>query len=121
VLALGMATFTPNLAACETALQPAAGSVMFSSGRVNNLLLRKPGNGNEGSVGIGVNLGPSTNAPYTGTCSGIGGSTVPSVAANLPYLRGDWGSGSYVEDPTARATFGIHRNAEEFIYFRENY
>jgi hypothetical protein len=119
--AVGLANFTPNLAACETALQPGAGNLTFTSGRVTNLVLRKPGNGNEGSVGFNVNLGASASAPFTSTCTTQGGATVPAGAANLPFLRGDWGSGSYGEDPLARAAFGIYRNAEEFIYFRENY
>jgi MSHA biogenesis protein MshQ len=117
--AIGMANFTGQLAACETALQPAAGNVSFTSGRSSGITLRRPGNGNEGSVGVNVNLGAAVSV--ASTCTSIGAVTAPTVPANLPFLRGDWGGGSYVEDPAARATFGIYRNADEFIYFRENF
>jgi hypothetical protein len=116
VQAVGMTSFAGQLAACETALQPSAGTLLLSAG---GLKLRKPGHNNEGSVAINVNLGAAVSVPTT--CTSIGGATAPALPANLPFLRGNWGSGSYVDDPTARATFGIYRNADEFIYSRENF
>lgn len=40
----------------------------------------------------------------------------------LPWLRGDWdGDGIWDEDPTGRATFGIHEGDDAVIYVRERY
>jgi hypothetical protein len=37
-------------------------------------------------------------------------------------LQGLWYPGiSYNNDPGARATFGVYKGANEFIYLRENY
>jgi hypothetical protein len=36
-------------------------------------------------------------------------------------LQGNWGSGTYTDNPRARATFGVYKNADEFIYQRENF
>ncbi len=35
------------------------------------------------------------------------------------WLRYDWGSGSYIDNPDANATFGIYRGDDRFIYWRE--
>jgi hypothetical protein len=118
VQSLGMTNFGGQLAACETALQPAAGNLSFASGRASSLKLRGPGDGNQGSVDLNVNLDVPTVAT---TCTSIGASTAPTVSANLPFLRSDWGSGSFNQDPTARATFGVFKNADEFIFYRENF
>jgi len=45
-------------------------------------------------------------------------------SAALSYLQSLWASPpgtSYQNDPTARATFGVYKGANEFIYLRENY
>ena len=68
-----------------------------------------------GSVDVSLNL--------------TAGSAGASCTAGMPattgsgrsYLQGAWCSTSYVNDPTARATFGVYRNADQFIYQRENY
>jgi MSHA biogenesis protein MshQ len=44
-----------------------------------------------------------------------------ATAANKTWLQGNWGSGTYNEDPRARATFGIFKNTDQFLYFREVY
>ncbi len=119
VQSIGMTNFAGQLAACETALQPSAGNLSFASGRASSQKLLKPGSGNEGSVDFNVNLGAVVSV--ASTCTSIGAATVPTTPANLPFLRSDWGSGTYTSDPAARATFGIYRNADEFIYFRENF
>ncbi|NOR51477.1 MAG: hypothetical protein GQ470_02555, partial [Gammaproteobacteria bacterium] len=47
-----------------------------------------------------------------------GGSTL--VEPIFPsWLRYDWGSGSYIDNPTATATFGIFRGDDRFIYWME--
>ena len=108
-------TFTgTNLVACETQSNP-SGAISFASGQ-GSLRLARPGAGNDGSVDLRVNLGAT---PADNTCT----STVsaPATAANMPWLQGNWGSGGYTDNPGARATFGLFKNADEFIYLRENY
>lgn len=67
----------------------------------------------KGSVDLCVDLGAD---PVGGTlCS----ATVP---ANLPYLQSLWSPGtSYNNDPKVRATFGVFKGNDEFIYLREMY
>jgi hypothetical protein len=51
-----------------------------------------------------------------------GGTVCVATVADLPYLQGLWAPGaSFNNDPTARATFGVYKGANEFIYLRENY
>jgi MSHA biogenesis protein MshQ len=59
-----------------------------------NLWLKAPGAGNVGAV---------------------------TVTGNVPtWLQFAWGGG-VVSNPTARATFGVYKGNNEFIYLRENY
>jgi MSHA biogenesis protein MshQ len=120
--AVGLNNYTANLAACETAIQTPAGNITFSGGLAQNVVMRKPGSTNAGSVDLTANLGAATVVPNTCTAVGAGAITSgPTSAANLPYLQGDWGGGALTGNPVSRATFGIYKNAGEFIYFRENY
>ncbi len=62
------------------------------------LALSAPGAGHTGHVDLSVDL------------------------AEQPWLRGDWdGDGSFGEDPSGRATFGIHAGRDALIYVRERY
>lgn len=94
---LTLGNFQGNLNAGETL--PVLSGVL---GAANYLTLTSPGAGNNGSVDVTVNLG------------------------GMPWLRGRWDDTSnpdadpstmYDDDPAARATFGIHRDA--MIYRRE--
>jgi hypothetical protein len=65
-----------------------------------------------GSVNVCVDLGADT----------VGGTVCAATIANLPYLQGLWSPGTaYNNDPTARATFGVYKGNNEFIYLRESY
>jgi len=78
-----------------------------------NLSKPSPTPTGKGSVDLCVDLGADP-----------GGGTVCSAAAsaNLPYLQGLWSPGSsYNNDPKVRATFGVFKGNEEFIYLREVY
>jgi hypothetical protein len=109
-----MSSFTANLSACETAISSAG---TLSSGR-KTLLLLAPGNANNGSVLLTANLGTASGT----TCTSVGGATVSATAANRSYLQGNWASSnSYTSDPSARATFGTVKGADEVIYMRENF
>lgn len=92
-----------------TSLTPA--TIVFTSG-VGSMKLTKPGAGNSGHVDLCVDLGSD---PSPGTvCS--------ATIANKAYLQGKWPPATgWDNDPRARATFGIYKNANEFIYLREMY
>ena len=106
-----------SLEACETAIAP-NGPVTLSSGAVTGLRLRAPGIGNKGAVDLRINLSSASG----NTCTALGGAATSATASTLEFLRGNWaGTGTYDQDPPARATFGIYKNANEFIYFQENF
>ncbi len=113
-IAFSFLAATPNLVACETHLNP-AGVIAFASG-IAAVRLTKPGNANNGAVDLTVNLGA---APSGNTCTSAISSA--ATAANKTWLQGNWGSGIYNDDPSGRATFGIFKNADQFLYFREVY
>ncbi|HKQ26474.1 MAG TPA: DUF6701 domain-containing protein [Burkholderiales bacterium] len=102
----------PNLAACETFLNP-AGALAFTSGKAN-VKLTKPGSNKNGAVDLTVNLG---TVPAGNTCTSATSSA--ATAANKIWLQGNWGGGAYDQNPQGRATFGIFKNADQFLYFRE--
>lgn len=107
----GTASRPNNLAACETALSIAGGSPNF---RVN---LSAPGNGNNGWTDLTLNLGATAAGSQ---CIAVGGGGAASTTANRPWLQFPWGGGA-ATNPTARATFGVHKGSNEFIYLREVY
>jgi len=114
---VAMGNYTSNLSGsptCETAI---SGGGTLSAGR-RTLLLAAPGNGNNGSVDLTVNLGA---LPAGNTCTTLGGAPVSATTANLPYLQGNWTGGTYTVNPFARATFGVAKGAEEVIFIRENF
>ena len=78
-----------------------------------NLSKPSPAPAGKGSVDLCVDLGAD---PVGGTvCSAI-------ASANLPYLQGLWSPGTgYNNDPKVRATFGVFKGNDEFIYLREMY
>jgi len=111
---IAMGNYTDNLSACETAI---SGGGALGMGR-KILLLAAPGSGNNGSVNLTVNLGAAASG---NTCTTQGGAQGSATTANDPHLQGNWTGGAYDVNPTARATFGITRGAEEVIFVRENF
>jgi len=112
-----MGNYTSNLSGsptCETAI---SGGGTLSAGR-RTLQLAAPGSGNTGSVDLTVNLGA---VPGGNTCTTLGGAPGSATTANLPYLQGNWTGGAYNVNPSARATFGVFKGAEEIIFVRENF
>ena len=99
-----------NLAACETALSIAGVTP------AQKLNLSAPGTGNNGWTDVTLNLaGASGNQ-----CVAVGAAGAVPVSVNAPWLQYHWvGPGTGWQNPTARATFGIYKNANEFIYLRE--
>ena len=104
----------PNLAACETYLNP-AGVFAFTLGKAD-VKLTKPGSSKNGAVDLTVNLGA---VPAGNTCTSAISSA--ATAANKIWLQGNWGGGAYDQNPQGRATFGIFKNADQFLYLREVY
>ncbi|TDP74984.1 DUF6701 domain-containing protein [Roseateles toxinivorans] len=115
---VGFGNYRKTLIAADSNL--AAGPVTVSAGRAR-LILSKPGGGRSGSFDVALSLSSSATAS---TCM-AGFSPSPADAATagagMSYLRGAWCGSSYVKDPSARATFGLYRGADNLIYQRENY
>lgn len=111
-----MGSYLKNLAACETAV-PANVTLTNGTGRIT---LPAPGAGNNGSVDLTLFLGPAT--VNTRTCTAVGplSTQIDTVNGTLGYLQGNWRGAPFVNDPTARATFGVFRSGP-VIYFREIY
>ena len=109
-IAVTFPTATANhLGACET-------TVSLITGMPANLKLTKPGSGNDGWVNLRVNLGSTASGI---ACTGA----VPNAAttANKAYLRGNWGTATFNQDPTALVRFGANRSGDGVIFFRENF
>jgi len=123
-LRFGFLAATPNLVACETAINP-GGTIFFVGGKASATAsptltpakLAKPGSGNDGAVDIWINL----NGIAGNRCTAVGAAGPAATNANKPWLQGNWSGGTYTVDPTGRATFGIFKNADQFLYFREVY
>jgi hypothetical protein len=96
-----------KLAACETALSVTGSSPNF---KVN---LSAPGTGNNGWTDLTLNLGA---VPTGNRCTAVGGAGAASTTADRAWLQYPAGT-----NPTARATFGVYKGNNEFIYLRENY
>ena len=123
-LRFGFLASTPNLVACETAISPGS-SIYFVSGKASSTApptltparLIKPGSSNDGSVDIAINL----NGIAGNRCTVVGAAGGAATNANKPWLQGNWGTTTYDSDPIGRATFGLFKSADEFIYLREVY
>lgn len=111
--------FQRNLSACETGLSSPPATITFTSGKAT-LMLSKPGTGSDGNAGS-VDLTANLSAAASGN-SCINAASVAGTAANKTWLQGNWGgSATYGVNPSARAAFGLSRQASEFIFLRENY
>lgn len=111
---VAMSGFSGNLAACETAL---SGGGTFSAGR-RTLLLAAPGDANDGSLTLTAVLDAAASGT---TCTTVGGAPVPAAGASQSHLQGNWTGGSFDQNPSARAAFGVFKGTEEVIYIRENF
>ncbi len=87
----------------------ATGGGTFASGK-GNLKVNKP----LSKVSIDLCVDLDGSSPTDNTC-------IASVPANMNYLQWKWTGASFDRDPKAKATFGIFKNSDEFIYLRENF
>ena len=108
---VALGNYQKNLNSGETTVTTGGA---FSAG-IGTLRLSAPGAANNGSVDVSVNL--SSGSAGASCTAGMPASTGTSRA----YLQGAWCGATYVNDPTVRATFGVYRNSDQFIYQRENY
>ena len=114
-----LGNYTKTLTAANTGTSHIVVGGAFVAGK-GSLKLSKPSPGAIGSVDIALNLGIGAGtveqfcAPWSGTAP-------TSNGADKTYLRGRWCLNNYDRDPRARITFGIYKNANEFIYLRETY
>jgi hypothetical protein len=93
-----------NLVACETAVSTPP------------LKLSAPGVGNNGWTDMVLVL-DTIPAGYT-QCVAVGAAGSAPVSMNMPWLQFPW-KGIAKTDPTAKASFGVYKKANEFIYIRE--
>ncbi|HZR02677.1 MAG TPA: LamG domain-containing protein [Burkholderiales bacterium] len=113
-------SFQKNLSACETWLATPSSTVTAASGKAT-LTLAQPVAGGDGKVDGSVDLMPRLSSITTGSAC-INASSTTVTNANKPWLQFDWGgTGSFDQNPSARATFGLYRKSSDFIYFREMY
>ena len=91
----------------------------FSAGKAT-LKVAKPAPAATGSVDIALNLGVAAGS-VDQSCPAWTAPAPTSNGADKTYLRGKWCGTNYDRDPRARVTFGVYKNANEFIYIRELY
>jgi MSHA biogenesis protein MshQ len=100
-------SLTKSPSTLPTSITPA--TISFASG-IGSMKLIKPLV--TGSVDLCVDLGSDP----------VGGTVCSATLAGKTYLQGKWAPGTaWNNDPKARATFGVYKNANEFIYLREVY
>jgi MSHA biogenesis protein MshQ len=105
-----------NLDPCETSVTL---SGRFNAGRGNlrfSAPVPAPAPGNTGSVDLTLQLDVVAAGS---TC--VGGAVTATAAASQSWLQGHW-SGTpvqYNQNPSARASFGLHRGSRPLIYLRE--
>ena len=107
---VALGNYQGNLNAGETAVTVGGA---FAAG-IGLLRLSAPGAGNNGSVDVSVNL---TAVPAGASCTP---GMPASAGSGLTHLQGAWCGTNFDDDPSARATFGVYRNSDRFIYQREN-
>src|SRR5262249_23995370 len=105
-----------TLVTCATALTAATSTpVTFASG-IATPRLSAPNAA--GSADLQVRMNATGGTACTPASAG-------ATTAGLPYLRGLWtGTGTYTDDPVARATFGLYgqdRLPNNVIFRRENF
>jgi MSHA biogenesis protein MshQ len=110
---------------CTTLAGGAAGNINLGNWQKNlssaemdkgHVVMTNPFSGGRGNLRLARPSGGD------GIFNGSADVTVDLAAEGKTYLQGAWAAGSpYTMNPTARATFGVFKNANEFIFMRENY
>jgi hypothetical protein len=109
-----------NLRRTLTAADTTASAIILVAGQ-GRLRLVAPGGGRKGTVDLALSLGSGATDNSCQQPWAPAGGDAASTGANLPYLRAAWCGASHDKDPTARASFGLPRGADVWLYRRENY
>ena len=104
-----------------TADTSVSGSSFGLSSGVGALKIGAPLGGRYGTVDVTLSLGSSAADASCLQTWTPGNGDAATAGANLSFLRGAWCGGTYVNDPSARASFGLYRGADAMVYQRENY
>jgi MSHA biogenesis protein MshQ len=113
---IALSGYTLSLNACDTAVIEA--STTLGGGRAT-LTLAAASAGNSGTVLLTPVLGAVGAERY---CPAKGGGDAAATSATRAYLQGKWTGGTWNENPSARAIFGLYGSQpKNFIFFRENY
>jgi len=113
---IALGNYTKGLNATNMGASHISMGGAFVNGK-GSLKLTKPSPAASGSVDIAVNLGLGLGS-VDQSCPAW---AATSNGAGMAYLRGKWCGANYDRDSRARVTFGIYKNANDFIYMREMY
>lgn len=105
-----------TLTAADTAVVGSGANLV--AGRAS-LVLAAPGGGRRGTVDVALSLG-GTAADASCLQPWSPGSDAATTGAPLAYLRGAWCGTAFDKDPAARASFGLPRGADSWLYRQEN-
>ncbi|MBT9488700.1 MAG: hypothetical protein IV093_14415 [Rubrivivax sp.] len=117
---VGAVSFGNLRRSLSTADTAASGPIVFSAGR-GTLRLAAPGGGRSGTVDVALSLGSSATDASCLQPWAPGSGDAATAGANLAHLRSAWCGSSHDKDPAARASFGLPRGANTWVYRRENY
>lgn len=115
---IAMGAYSGTLTDSPKCLTAISGTGLALSAGRKTFVLAAPGGSISGSVTLTPNLGAAAGG---NTCAAVGGANAPASTANLPHLQGKSGGGTFDQNPSGRATFGIRRGSEEVIFHRENF
>ena len=110
-----------NLRGTLTTADTAASAGITLASGVGSLRLAAPGGGRSGTYDVALSLGSSANDASCLQSWTPGAGDAASAGANLAFLRGNFCSTNYSNDPAARATFGRQRGVDSLVYRRENF
>ena len=110
-----------NLRGTLTTADTAASAGVTLAAGVGSLRLAAPGGGRSGTYDVALSLGSSATDASCLQSWTPGAGDAASAGANLAFLRGNFCSTNYSNDPAARATFGRQRGVDSLVYRRENF
>ena len=119
-VAAGAVSFGNLRRTLTTADTAASGPITFAAGQ-GSLRLAAPGGGRSGTVDVALSLGTGATDASCLQPWAPGSGDAASAGANLAHLRGAWCGSGFVNDPSARASFGQQRTQDHVLYRRENY
>ena len=107
-----------TLSLADTAVSGSSFALSLGQG---TLKLAPPTGGRYGTLDVALSLGSAATDASCLQPWVPGAGDAASAGANLVFLRGAWCGSNYTNDPSARASFGLYRGADNVLYERENY